>query len=439
MKITLCIKGLTKYAGGGAERSLTELANELVKRGYEVSILNGEENILPTDKVFYPIESKVELKTFCFRKMQKKPISNDFQGFINNRYLSLSINQNEYSIKFLIVRLTINVTSLKRLFNRIVRCFYKPIKQNEVSSDQLALWHSQTTEEISLWRENILEIRPKVVISFMVQTFMHVSEALTNSNISHIVVNRTDPLKSPLFYNEPVFKELIGKAIEKSRFNIILNESFKNYFDPRFHSKTVVIPNSISTITEKSTENRYMAKNFILSVGSYRAVKNHQLLIKAFYKICHNYPDWNVQIFGEDFGLKDELSNLVKTLDLEHRVFLNSPESQIHKRYQESKIFAFPSLYEGFSRALGEAMSFALPCLVIEDCVSNTDLVRNGGFGLVSKNDALDFSQKLEQLMNDADGRKQLGENALIYATQFAPEKIYNQWCEIIKLAGSSF
>ncbi len=437
MKIILCIKGLVKYVGG-AERSLSELANELAQRGHDVVILNGENSYDASDKVFYQLHDRVKFINFYVNNKNRNAVRPFFKKVFNNRLLFVGLNNSEFLIRFLIIRISLSLNIFRRLADKVLKLRNNQGAHKNDYPAQYKKWLSDNAKELLLWQKHILEQHPDVVITFMHHVYLIVSQTLTNHSLPHIIVNRTDPVNSKFLYHDTFYKKLISLSAQKASFNIIQNEAFRAYFDQEQYDKTFVIPSPVDCVVNSTRQLNSVPEKLILSVGSFRNVKNHQLLILAFYKICHKYPDWKVSIYGEDLGLKDELQHMITKLDLQNQVTLSFPKHEIANIYRRAAIFAMPSLFEGFSRALGEAISFGLPCLVIKDCISNTEIVRIANCGLIAKNSPIDFAEKLENLILNAGQRVELGKNGINYAQNFNPEKIYNQWEKLISEAAKN-
>lgn len=425
MKVAICITGLLKYVGG-AERSASELANELISRGYNVAIINREIRHSESDNIFYPLHKNVKLVTFYLNRESVTQTNSDIINLSKKRFIDLSCKENIFVLKILIFRLFVNLGPIKQLFGRLSGFLSKTNKVNQAYDDKFTRWIEENHKEIKLWRKNLVQQRPDVVISFMQHVYILIDQVLNGYPIHHIIANRNDPFKR-FPYSDPFFRKLIYKAVDNSAYNLIQIEEFRSYFLPEHHSKTIVIPNPVA-FNDALNIDHSSRRKVILSVGGYRYQKNHQLLIKAFFKICHKFTDWSIEIFGEDLGLKEELDRLVISLGMGNQVKLNPPDKQIHHQYRDAAIFAMPSLYEGFSRALSEAIANELPCIVTEECFSNAIIVRNGNCGLISKNSPDDFADKLELLIREDDKRIEFGKNGREYISQFSPGRIYDMW-----------
>lgn len=99
----------------------------------------------------------------------------------------------------------------------------------------------------------------------------------------------------------------------------------------------------------------------LIYVGHFEKRKNHAPLLHAIAKVN---PAMKVVLIGQDNGLRSSLEALAKELGLTNVVFdAINDDAKLWKLYQESRVFAFPSIYEGFGMPLIEAMALGLPVL----------------------------------------------------------------------------
>lgn len=99
---------------------------------------------------------------------------------------------------------------------------------------------------------------------------------------------------------------------------------------------------------------------------------------------------------------------------------------------RQSDIFAFPSVHEGFGLAIAEAMSIGLPCVGLKTCSAVNELIVDGDNGFLAENFVEDFAAKLRLLMDDAELRARMGRAGHEMMKQYTPEKIWDQWEELI-------
>lgn len=138
----------------------------------------------------------------------------------------------------------------------------------------------------------------------------------------------------------------------------------------------------------------------LLSVGEVNANKNHQVVVRALpqlkqckYVICGVGP------------LGEELKSLAAELGVEKKLLLAGYRSDISRFYQMADCFVFPSLREGLSVALMEAMGAETPiaCTAIR---GNTDLIEDRVTGYIVKNDPADVARTLQHIIEHKDERQ---------------------------------
>lgn len=151
------------------------------------------------------------------------------------------------------------------------------------------------------------------------------------------------------------------------------------------------------------------------TVGRLTPVKDQQTLLHAVADIREIYPEIFARLrvlFVGDGPLREELDHLVTTLDLSSVVSLLGDRSDVSALLGAMDVFALPSLAEGVSNTVLEAMASGLP-VVATSVGGNTELVENGFNGaLVPSRDSRALATALVSLLeNDAERARQ-GANA---------------------------
>ena len=98
-----------------------------------------------------------------------------------------------------------------------------------------------------------------------------------------------------------------------------------------------------------------------------------------------------------------------KDLGIEKQLHLLGYRTDVAELYAMADIFVFPSLREGLSVSLMEAMSSGLPC-VVSKIRGNVDLIQaeKGGF-LCSPASAWEFAEAISKLSDDRKLRYKMG------------------------------
>ena len=226
-------------------------------------------------------------------------------------------------------------------------------------------------------------------------------------------------------------------SLEKSAVCQVLLPSFAQHIHDHLpRAKTVVIGNAIPQYEEQADLEKIKDRYTIVFVG--KLTRNHkrpQLLIEAFAGLADKYPDWQVELWGDvdQRAFYEELKFMIKSKKLQDRVFLKGTSNEIPKILQRSDIFAFPSAYEGFGLALGEAMSMGLPAVGYKSCSAVNELIQDGVNGFLCEEGPEDLAAKLDRLMGDRALRVRMGQAARESMKQYAPEAIWDAWEKLLE------
>ena len=124
---------------------------------------------------------------------------------------------------------------------------------------------------------------------------------------------------------------------------------------------------------------------------------------------------------------------MIKSANLQSRILLKGSTTKVPEKLRQADILAFPSAYEGFSLALGEGMSAGLPAVGYKNCPSVNEVIIDGKTGLLCDDGYEPFATALDKLMGDKELRVKMGKAAKDEMADFAPEKIWNQWEELME------
>lgn len=186
----------------------------------------------------------------------------------------------------------------------------------------------------------------------------------------------------------------------------------------KFKEKKCYKINGIGVNTSKFCEDDnlkyYLNKEFnlpsdaikVLSVGELIPRKNHEVVIRAIGKIKNPKVYYFIAGDGE---LKEELEKLINTLNLGKNVFLLGYRTDIRQLCNSSDIFAMPSVHEGLSVALMEAMGCG-KAIVGSKIRGNVDLIEQGKGGYLCPTTDTDmFARAIEKLVMSTSLRKKFG------------------------------
>ncbi|MCX5886865.1 MAG: glycosyltransferase, partial [Proteobacteria bacterium] len=153
----------------------------------------------------------------------------------------------------------------------------------------------------------------------------------------------------------------------------------------------------------------FEGKRFVMFIGRLEPQKDVSTLIKSWAELKDKFPHM-LLIVGEGSD-RDHLRDLVKYLNIEERVIFVgkvSPE-EISRYHQLADVFILPSLSEGISNSLLEAMSCGL-AVVATRIGGNEEVIEDNVDGLLfPPGDVLELSRKLEMLLQDGEKEENSG------------------------------
>jgi len=201
-----------------------------------------------------------------------------------------------------------------------------------------------------------------------------------------------------------------------SRIVVLNREMITELQSINYHSQnTVYIPNGVDlSIYHEADERESLRKQMgigkekvILYTGRLSPEKGVDFLIHAYGSLSLDMPT-KVYIIGTGRDLS-RLQKLVRYYNMEHKIILLPAVDDIVPYLQIADVFVMPSLYEGLSNSILEAMACGIP--VIATRVSgNAEVIEDGVTGiLVDRTDYHNLSQALTELLEHPDKARELG------------------------------
>lgn len=367
---------------GGLEKVICDFSNEFDRRGHRVTIVTFDQS---KGRPYYPLTKNVQI--------------------INLRekgYSGLTIGEKM-------------IRELWRLFGKTAARQWK--------------YHWKRKHGVTAFQEIVERLKPDVIVSF---------EPMTSAEVM------AEGIKVPLvssLQNDPsarcrYFTKREKKALEASVAVHVLMPSFVSVVKRFIRQEHVVwIPNVIPQYEEQADLRKEKDVYRIINVARLnKKQKRQEILIDAFAMIAERYPKWIVEFWGGDTSnYREELEKKIRHYHLENRVFLRGVTQDVEQVYKSADIFAMPSRNEGFSLALGEAMSSGLPVVGFETCDSVRNIVRNGSNGILVNDGIENFANALETLMLNLEMRICMGKEANLSMKPFAPDCVWGQWQILLK------
>jgi glycosyltransferase involved in cell wall biosynthesis len=138
----------------------------------------------------------------------------------------------------------------------------------------------------------------------------------------------------------------------------------------------------------------------ITVVGTLKDQKGHRYMIEAMTSIVPRYPSAHALFIG-DGDLGEELQAQATALNVDAHIHFLGSRRDVPELLASSDLFVLPSLWEGLSMALLEAMATGLP-IVASEVSGTVQVMIPGETGyLVPPGDVQGLFEAVEQLLSD--------------------------------------
>ncbi|MFA5985810.1 MAG: glycosyltransferase family 1 protein [Parcubacteria group bacterium] len=183
---------------------------------------------------------------------------------------------------------------------------------------------------------------------------------------------------------------LIPRAIKKSHAVVAVSQFTKDEIVRYYHcpqEKVCVIPNAVSMYcdpllrAEDVRAKYHVPEMFIMALGTMQPRKNISFLIEVFVSLAQERGDVSLVLVGKkdhnfDLMIQRVLGSYPQVAD---RVIFTGYVSDAEKccLYKMARVFAFPSIYEGFGIPILEAFSVGTP-VVASDILPHREVAGEG-------------------------------------------------------------
>lgn len=267
---------------------------------------------------------------------------------------------------------------------------------NEVNPDIIIsyLFHADV-----IGRLFIQKISNFKVIPFLRTTYNHkkywlprLFEKLTHKQVPHYLAN-----------SESVKDFLVGKGVKMEKITVIPNGIDTNFYDKI--PKDEKLKNNLNIDTKDIV---------IICVANLHINKGHKYLLEAFEEIFRNSrkirPAPHLILVG-DGQEKEKLLKQMKNYSSKNNIIFLGKRNDVPSLLKISDIFVFPTLFEGMSNALMEAMAIGLP-VSATDIPENRELLDGVNNLLFKPKDSKKIVEEISRLLSDSELRDKIGKRA---------------------------
>lgn len=376
---------------GGGETVTLCLANEMVKRGWKVSILYFKDNI------------KEELPFIDSRIKAVKIEGIDYGPFSTEKASKLKTERKivqDYAIQF------IHNNHIDVVMNQWwPLCFIDRLKK-ETNAKIIKVHH------IALYS---IDFDNKTLKDKLKKTLKGLYIKYKQYQGTKIVINTLPYVDRYVF----------------------LSKSFQKQFEEIAHynntGKLDAISNPLVFNKFITAEKFAQKENTVLIVGRMREPhKKITRALRAWQQVEKNpiSADWKLQIVGEgpDLPMYKQLADELKLERVSFEGF-----QQPLPYYERAKIFLMTSAVEGFGMTLVESQQQGVVPIVMDTFLSLHDIITSDFNGIITPNeDETIFAEAILSLMKDPKKLESLAQHALVSCKKFSVENIVDKWDKLI-------
>lgn len=307
--------------------------------------------------------------------------------------------------------------------------FYQIDERIKLVSIEKEVKSKNTIKKILWLRSYIKQQSPDLVLSFSAPFNMLALTSLLFTKYRTIACERVDPRS---FRWGKILKILRNILYHTADGILVQTQMSKDYFKGKLYRKSDIIFNPITMSHENiGSSLRYSKSNIIVTAARLCKQKRQDLLIQTFARFLSIHPDYKLVIYGSG-PEKQNLINLANKLNIGNNVEMPGSVKDLWDRMKPAKMFVLPSLFEGMSNSMIEAMCLGIP--TISTKVSGaTDLIIHEKNGiLIDIDDADALLHYMCKIVEDEEFACRLGmEGSKIYNV-LNSESISQKWIDYI-------
>ena len=172
-------------------------------------------------------------------------------------------------------------------------------------------------------------------------------------------------------------------------------------------------------------------------VGNLLPVKDHLTVLRAVESIAGHLGGWRLIIVGEGSERPTLEAFIANHPEFEGRVLLTGTSDRVPELLQAMDVYVLPSLSEGISNSLLEAMSSGLP-VIATDTGGNPEVVVDGESGLLFPvGGSARLAEQLMELHRRRDVRARLAQQAIRRVREeFSIDSMIRKYAQVYESLG---
>ena len=293
-------------------------------------------------------------------------------------------------------------------------------------------------------REYLKRERPDVVIAFDHNVDYRAIMAAAGLGIPVVISIRTDPSAAYTGLRDRILVPLLFRRAAGCVFQ---TREQKAFFAPLFQNNSAVILNPIhpkylkkqaelaAPAAADARDGRPAAwgrNKTVVHSGRVSRPKNQAMLIDAFLKVHEKYPDYALEIYGQDAedGTRQKLEQKIAANQASGFIRIMGAVDDLEEILPYASAYAHTSDYEGLPNAIIEAMAMGLPVASTDcPCGGPAELIDDGVNGLLTpKGDAEAMAGALCRLLEDPAFAAGLGREAMKITDRCSEDRVFEEW-----------
>ncbi len=283
-------------------------------------------------------------------------------------------------------------------------------------------------QRVKIIRDEIIKHKIDVVVAFSHYNAMFSVIASYGLPVRIIGSERNDPAQ---LKNRKILNSTRNILYKKLDCLVCQTDEAKAYFPNKIQEKTTIILNPISA----SIIDPYCGEKEkkIVTFCRLEPQKNLRMLIDAFEMLYEEYPDYELNIYGEG-SERENLLNYIVSKGLVNVISIKPFCKDVHQKVMKATIFALPSNYEGLSNSMIEAMALGIPTVVTDcPCGGARMVIENNKNGIMlAVDDPKAMYEAFKKIIVSPKFAKELSNNGVKIRDKLNCKKIAKQWKKAI-------
>ncbi len=277
-------------------------------------------------------------------------------------------------------------------------------------------------------RKELKNFGAEVCISFNTNVNFYAVFSCIGLRCRLVLSERNDPV----IYPQSKISRTMRKILYRGKYKYVFQtDEAKSFFSEKIQQNSCVIFNPLNPNLPMPF-NGERSKRIVTAVRL-EPQKNLKMAIDAFSMSKASDNGFVFEIYG-DGSLKGELTEYIKSKNLEDKVFLMGNSSTLYDDISNAYAFILSSDYEGMSNSMLEAMALGIPTISTDYPSGGAKAVINDGYNglLVPVGGTTAMSVAINRVIFDSEYAIKLGVNSSQLRYELSVEKITKKWLSFI-------